>query len=89
MLIGTAVAILLGVVGFCAGFFGPMVLNPSANQGPLVGIFITGPGGAIVGGVLGAILGAGGISGPTEILLNFLDLQVLNAAAAAHAALLK
>lgn len=50
-------AILLGVVGFSAGFFGPILLNPEANQGPLVGIFITGPGGLILGGILGAILG--------------------------------
>jgi len=36
-------------VGFAAGFLGPIILNPDANQGPLVGIFITGPGGAFLG----------------------------------------
>lgn len=43
----------LGATGFAAGFFGPMLVNPEANQGPLVGILITGPGGAIAGLVLG------------------------------------
>jgi hypothetical protein len=38
------------------------VLNPSANQGPLVGIFITGPGGAILGAVVGGLLGIIGAS---------------------------
>jgi hypothetical protein len=45
----------LGITGFCAGFFGPIAVNPDANQGPLVGIFITGPGGALAGLVLGVL----------------------------------
>ena len=45
----------LGAVGFSAGFFGPIALNPEANQGPLVGILITGPGGLLGGFLLGAI----------------------------------
>jgi hypothetical protein len=48
---------ILGASGFAAGFFGPMALNPSANQGPLMGIFITGPAGVVLGAVLGALLG--------------------------------
>lgn len=48
-------ALVLGAIGFCAGFYGPIVLSPQANQGPLLGIFITGPGGALGGLVLGAI----------------------------------
>jgi hypothetical protein len=36
-------ALLVGGIGFAAGFFGPMVFAPDANQGPLLGIFITGP----------------------------------------------
>ena len=44
--------VLLGVAGFCAGFFGPMVFVPEANQGPMVGIFLSGPGGAVLGGVM-------------------------------------
>jgi len=42
-------ALLLGGIGFAAGFFGPMILKPSANQGPLLGIFITGPMGFVLG----------------------------------------
>jgi hypothetical protein len=48
-------AVLLACVGFAAGFFGPMALNPEANQGPLVGILLTGPGGALAGAILGLI----------------------------------
>ena len=48
-------ALALGVVGGAAGFFGPMILNPDANQGPMLGLFITGPGGALAGLVLGFI----------------------------------
>lgn len=40
---------ILGSAGFAAGFFGPMVFVPEANQGPLVGIFISGPAGATLG----------------------------------------
>jgi len=48
-------ALLVGGLGFVGGFFGPILLTPEANQGPLLGIFITGPLGVLVGGVLGAI----------------------------------
>jgi hypothetical protein len=30
-------------MGFAGGFFGPMIFKPQANQGPLLGIFFTGP----------------------------------------------
>jgi hypothetical protein len=50
-------ALILGAVGFAAGFFGPMVLNPESNLGPIIGILYSGPGGAIAGAVLGAIFG--------------------------------
>lgn len=43
----------LGLVGFLAGFFGPMFFTPDANQGPLLGIFITGPGGFVLGCIVG------------------------------------
>ena len=48
-------AVLLGAIGFVAGFFGPILFAPEANQGPLLGIFITGPLGFLVGGILGYI----------------------------------
>jgi hypothetical protein len=39
----------LGAVGFACGFFGPIVLAPEANQGPLLGLLVTGPGGVVLG----------------------------------------
>ena len=42
-------AVILGTIAFAAGFFGPMIWAPDANQGPLLGIFITGPLGFVVG----------------------------------------
>jgi len=47
--------LILGGIGFAAGFIGPVVLNPEANQGPLVGIFLSGPGGAVLGLLLFAV----------------------------------
>lgn len=46
-----------GALGFCGGFFGPMIFAPAANQGPLLGIFITGPIGFVVGIVGGLVYG--------------------------------
>jgi hypothetical protein len=51
-------AALLGGIGFVCGFLGPIALNPNANQGPLLGIFITGPLFAIGGLLLGFVLAA-------------------------------
>ena len=50
-IVGRAVrpALLIGGIGLAAGFFGPIVFKPEANQGPLLGIFITGPGGFLLG----------------------------------------
>jgi hypothetical protein len=48
-------AVLLGGIGFTAGFFGPIIFMPEANQGPLLGIFITGPLGFVVGGISGFV----------------------------------
>ena len=47
----------VGAVGFSLGFFGPMLFAPGANQGPLLGIFITGPLGFASGLVWGLIVG--------------------------------
>lgn len=44
-----APALLAGGIGFAAGFLGPIVFSPDANQGPLLGIFITAPVGFLVG----------------------------------------
>jgi hypothetical protein len=45
---------LLGGAGFLAGYAGPMIFAPDANQGPLLGIFITGPAGFVIGAIGGA-----------------------------------
>ncbi|SFV38718.1 hypothetical protein SAMN04488557_3814 [Hyphomicrobium facile] len=49
-------ALILGIVGFFGGFIGPIVFTPEANQGPLLGIFITGPIGVVLGAVVGLVL---------------------------------
>ncbi len=48
-------ALLVGGIGFAAGFFGPMLFAPDADQGPLLGIFITGPAGFLVGLIYGVV----------------------------------
>ncbi len=48
----------VGLVGFALGFFGPMILTPEANQGPMLGIFITGPGAFVAGIAWGAVRAA-------------------------------
>ena len=45
-------AVGVGGVSFFAGFLGPILLG-GGNQGPLLGIFITGPIGFVLGGVGG------------------------------------
>ena len=48
-------AFILGGISFLAGFVGPIIFYPKSNQGPLFGIFITGPVGFTLGGILGAV----------------------------------
>lgn len=45
--------LILGGIGFIAGFIGPLIFSPGASQGPLLGIFITGPLGFLLGGIGG------------------------------------
>jgi hypothetical protein len=47
---------IVGGIGFAAGFVGPLVLQPEANLGPLLGILMTGPLGFVVGALGAAIL---------------------------------
>jgi hypothetical protein len=78
--------LVLGGIGFACGFLGPIALNPDANQGPLLGIFMTGPGGALLGALLGfafkwlpvapqkkwlTLIGTGVIGGVTILLFCF------------------
>jgi hypothetical protein len=48
--------LVLGAAGFAAGFFGPMLLAPDANRGPLLGIFIMGPLGVVIGAAPGLVV---------------------------------
>jgi hypothetical protein len=48
-------ALIVGAIGFVGGFFGPIIFAPEANQGPLLGIFITGPLGALLGAIGGFV----------------------------------
>jgi hypothetical protein len=47
-------SLLLGPVSFIGGFVGPLIFSRS-NLGPLLGIFVTGPAGMIVGVLLGVL----------------------------------
>jgi len=58
LLLTAAAALAIGGVGFLCGFIGPIVLRPESNQGPLLGIFISGPLGALVGAALGIVAAA-------------------------------
>ncbi|HEY2250647.1 MAG TPA: hypothetical protein VGH74_06285 [Planctomycetaceae bacterium] len=50
-------AFVIGGIAFLAGFAGPILLTPDSPQGPLLGIFITGPLGFIVGALIGLAIG--------------------------------
>ena len=50
-------AFVCGGIGFAIGFFGPILFLPEANQGPLMGIFVTGPAGVLIGAIAGLFVG--------------------------------
>lgn len=50
-------ACIVGGISFAAGFFGPIILRPDSPQGPMLGIFFTGPLGFVVGLIGGAVVG--------------------------------
>jgi len=47
---------ILGGASFLAGFVGPIIFSPESNQGPLLGIFITGPAGLAIGFIVGVLI---------------------------------
>lgn len=49
--------VITGAVGFAAGFMGPLLFAPESNQGPLLGIFLTGPVGFVLGAATGWVIG--------------------------------
>lgn len=52
---GAICGVLMGALGFVVGLLGPILFAPDANQGPLLGIFFTGPIGAYLG-FMGAVI---------------------------------
>lgn len=51
-------AVVVGGIAFAIGFFGPMFwLKHNSPQGPMLGIFVTGPLGAVAGFVGGLVVG--------------------------------
>ncbi len=74
--------LLFGLSGFLAGFIGPMVLNPDANIGPLVGVLFSGPAGVVIGlaaCLLGRVLPALFTPGLLRALAALLGLATLYA----------
>jgi uncharacterized membrane protein len=53
--------VIFGFIGFSIGFFGPIIvdkiLSTNSPQGPLIGIFITGPLGFVAGVIAGLVYG--------------------------------
>ena len=72
-------AVMLGVTGFVIGFFGPIRYQPWANQGPMLGIFVTGPGGVLLGAIIGGAVKFARPEWPTRW-----NLWTLNAATVAY-----
>ncbi len=66
-------ALLVGILGFAAGFYGPIFFSTS-NLGPLLGILVTGPVGAIAGALWGIVRSAKHATGPeTRAILVWLS----------------
>lgn len=47
--------LIFGFSWFAIGFIGPVIIDPGANLGPLLGITVTGPVGIVLGGIFGII----------------------------------
>jgi hypothetical protein len=47
--------LIFGFSWFAIGYFGPLIIKPGANLGPLLGITVTGPVGIVLGGIFGII----------------------------------
>lgn len=45
--------LVIGGIAFLGGFIGPIILMPEANQGPFLGILLTGPLGWLLGTIFG------------------------------------
>ncbi len=49
-------AVIGGGIAGALGVFVPLLVAPGANQGPMLGLFVTGPLGAVVGAVIGLVI---------------------------------
>jgi len=47
---------LLGAAGLAVGFFGPLLITPKANLGPLLGMLVTSPAGFVLGALGAAVV---------------------------------
>ncbi len=56
MAAGRRAGVTLGIIGLVLGYIGPLIFMPDANQGPLFGIFGTGPAGFVLGSIAGVVL---------------------------------
>lgn len=57
VLLSLAGAVVLGAIGFVAGFWYPGLFRSHGNLAPLVGVFVTGPIGVVCGALVGLALG--------------------------------
>ncbi len=48
--------VLVGGIALVPGMIVPIILDPTSNQGPLLGVLVTGPLGFILGCLVGAVL---------------------------------
>ena len=65
-------AFIAGAFAFAIGFVGPALFS-SSNLGPLLGIFVTGPLGLLVGALVGILVSAGDSAGrPLNVELRWL-----------------
>lgn len=56
--LGSAISsgsLIAGSIGLVAGYFGPLFLSPATDQGPLLGLILTGPVGFLAGGAFGGL----------------------------------
>jgi hypothetical protein len=49
------IGLVAGVICFVPGFVGPLIFTPEDNLGPLIGIFLTGPAGFVLGSIGGFV----------------------------------
>ena len=69
--------LILGAAAFAAGFIGPMIFVPDANQGPMVGIFISAPAGILLGLLLRSVCTRFNLPAPSQWRLLYLTASIV------------